>query len=361
MALFLLALSCYLVIGRPIKYDTLSSVAYSIVISPAILALANATKYATALWDPIVIGLALCAPVIAGRSWRYGFAMATRFVATLTILLAIGLTIGKRKYIEGILYTTVDRSSQQFGMGQSPNFVLHDAWSLIGLVVVIAALGTILLFMSKSRTQFALPSMLLVLATVAAPLDQARIGTSVSLEKHAVFGAWFGCILAGYAFARLLRYRPLVGVGAATLLIALSWFFTSQASSLVNWKPENPAFILGLKKLVHAGPQKYLIEGYIPAYYVGPSISSLQWKEAGTYSYIDPVTGQNLLNGPALADAIRHKVFALIVLNFTEPNDYAVADAIRRYGNYSIIGHLPPSEVGSNDRYTVWHVIGDQR
>jgi putative flippase GtrA len=360
MALFLLALSAYLVIGRRADYETLSAVAVSLVISPAVLALANAAKYATALWDPIVVGLALCAPVMAGRTWRYGIVMAARFTTVLALLLAIGLAIGKRKYIQGIVYTTVARSSKQIGMGQSPGLVLHDAWRWAGLVVVIAALGAMLLFLPGTRARFGVPGGLLVLAAVVAPLNQARIGTSVSLQKHIVFGAWFGCILVGYALARLLRYRPLIGAGAAALLIALASFYTGQAASFIGWRPENPAFITGLKKLVHPGSQKYLIEGYddIPAYYVGPTISSIQWKEAGTYDYVDPQTGRSYLNGPAFADAIRHKVFTLIILNFTEPNDYAIAYAIGRYGGYRVAGHLPPSGVGSHSTFTVWRVAG---
>jgi putative flippase GtrA/4-amino-4-deoxy-L-arabinose transferase-like glycosyltransferase len=368
MTLFLLALSSYLVIGRRINYDSLSAVAASVVIAPTVLALANAAKYATALWDPIVIGLVLCAPVVANRTWRYGLSMATRFSAVLSLLLATGLAIGKSKYIQGILYTTLNRSSQQVGMGQSPSLVLHDALVWVGLVVAIAVVGALLLFLSGARARFAVPGILLVLAAVAAPLNQARIGTSTSLQKHVVFGAWFGCILAGYALTRLLRYRPLILAGATALLIGLSSFYTSQATSFVSWPAENPAFIAGLKQLVHPGSQKYLIEGYddIPAYYIG-SVSSIQWKEAGDYSYIDPQTAEFLLNGPALTDAIRHRVFTLVILNFThatpnEPsNDYAVADAIARYGGYRIIGHLPPSAVGSHDTYTVWGVMGGQQ
>ena len=367
MALFLLALSSYLVIGRRTNYDSLSAVAASVVIAPAVLALANAAKYATALWDPIVIGLVLCAPVVAKRTWRYGISLATRFSAVLTLLLVTGLAIGKTKYIEGILYTTLNRSPKVAGMGQSPILVLHDSLIWVGLVVAIAVVGALLLFLSGARARFAVPGILLVLAAVAAPLNQARIGTSTSLQKHVVFGAWFGCILAGYALTCLLRYRPLISAGAAALLIGLSSFYTGQAASFVSWPAENPAFIAGLKQLVHPGSQRYLIEGSddIPAYYVG-SVSSIQWKEAGTYSYIDPQTGKFLLNGPALVDAIRHRVFTLVILNFTDPtpnepsNDYAVADAIAHYGGYQIIGHLPPSSIGSHHTYTVWRVTGGQ-
>jgi 4-amino-4-deoxy-L-arabinose transferase-like glycosyltransferase len=355
MALFLLALAAYLAIGRRDAHRTLAGTGTLAVIAPAVLALANAAKYATALWDPVVIGLALCAPVLDGRPWRDGRRQAARFAAVLGCALAAGLAVGKGKYVAGILYTTVDRSSSQVGMGQSPEVVLDKAWEWVGVVVVGAAAGLILLVASRRRSAAMVAvGALLMAAVVAAPLNQARIGTVVSLQKHVVFGAWFGCVLAGYALERLLRYRALIGAAAIALVTVLSAYYAHQASAFYGgWRPESPAFITGLRQLVRPGSQRYLIEGYddIPAYSVG-SVGSLQWKEAGAYSYA------GLTGDPALADAIRHRVFALVILNYQEPQDYAVAADIARLGGYRVAGRLPPSGAGSHSAYTVWRVTG---
>jgi hypothetical protein len=207
---------------------------------------------------------------------------------------------------------------------------------------------------------------ILVLACIAAPLNQARIGTSVSLHKHVVFGAWFGCFLAGYAVTRILRVRVLIAACALAALVLLGAVNAMTAQTFYgNWPTENMAFIAALKPYVHSGDDRYLLSGYddIPAYYVG-SVSSVQWKEAGDYSYTDPQTGQVLVNGPAFADAIRHQVFSLIILNFQggvpgEPaNDYAIAADIAKYGGYKIVGHLPPDDSASRNYYTVWRVTG---
>jgi putative flippase GtrA/4-amino-4-deoxy-L-arabinose transferase-like glycosyltransferase len=365
MALFLLTLSVYLVLGHRNAHEALRATARLTVIAPTVLALANAAKYATALWDPIVIGLVICASVVDGQTGRQGRAQAVRFTMTLTCLLGVGLAIGKAKYIQGIFYTTVDRSSSQVGMGQSPLLVLDKTWEWIGIVIAVASLGMLLLATAgnRSRAVTAIGGLLL-LATIAAPLNQARIGTTVSLQKHVVFGAWFGCILAGYALERILRYRALVGAGVLTILTVLSAFYVGQATAFYhNWRPENPAFVTALRELVHPGVDRYLIEGYddIPAYYVGSSINSLQWKEAGSYSYIDPQTGITYQGDEALDDAIKHKVFALIILNYQEPQDYAIAADIAKYSNYRIAGHLPPSGIGSHSTYTVWRVTGGQK
>jgi putative flippase GtrA len=362
MALFLLVLSVYLTIGRRNAHATLAGAAILTVLAPTALALANATKYATALWDPIVIGLAFCAPVLNGQTWRNGRDQAVRFAAVLACLLGIGLAIGKAKYIQGILYTTVDRSSSQVGMGQSPVLVLDKTWAWIGIVIAAAVIGMLLLITSSNRSKVLLViSALLLLATVAAPLNQARIGTTVSLQKHVVFGAWFGCILAGYGLERLLRFKAMIGAGVLVLLTALSAFYTRQATDFYHsWSPENPAFIIKLRTLVHPGTDRYLIEGYddIPAYYVGSSVSSFQWKEAGSYSYKDPLTGATYAGDAAFADSIKHKVFTYIILNYQEPQDYSIASDITKYRDYRIAGYLPPSGIGSHAVYTVWRVIG---
>ncbi|HEX3962630.1 MAG TPA: GtrA family protein [Trebonia sp.] len=372
MALFLLALSAYLVLGRKNAYDTLTDVAISTVTAGAVLALANADKYATALWDPVVIGLAFCAPPMAGYAWRYGIGRALRVAVTLGAFLAVGLAVGKAKYVQGILYTTVNRSSSQLGMGQPASLVLHDAWKWVGYVVVLAIIGALFLLGSKRRFPDAmrgallLLGLLLVLAALAAPLNQARIGTSVSLQKHVDFGAWFGCIIAGYAITRVLRFRVLIGLACCALIAPLAATNAITAQGYYTWPTENMAFIAALKTYVRPGDQKYLISGYddIPGYYIN-YVSSIQWKEAGTYSYLDPQSGQYLLNGPAFADAIKHRVFTLIILNFApnngpdEPaNDYLIAADIAKYGTYKVVGHLPPSESSSNNFYTVWRVTG---
>lgn len=373
MALFLLALSAYLVVGRQNAYDTLTDVACSTVIAGAVLALANADKYATGLWDPVVIGLACCAPPMAGYPWRYGVGRALRFAVALGAFLAAGLAIGKAKYVEGIMTTTVARSSSQIGMGEPGSLVLHDAWNWVGLVLVLGVLGMLFLLGSGSRfphaTRGALAFLgfLLLVAAVVAPLNQARIGTTVSLQKHVIFGAWFGCVLAGWALDRMLRFRVLIGACCCALLVPVAAVNAITAQGLYNWPTENPAFISALREYVRPGNERYLISGSadVPAYYMD-DVSSLQWKEVGSYSYVDPQTGETLYNGPALADAIKHRVFTLIILNFDgngladEPaDDYMVAADIVSYGGYKIVGRLPPSDSSSNDYYTVWRATGD--
>ena len=198
MALFLLTLSAYLVIGHQ-RDDTLMSATLVTAVAPVVLGLADATKYATVLWNPVIIGLAACGPVLAGRTWRYGLRRAASFTAVLLALLGAGLMVGKAKYITGIKYTTLNRSQQLPGMGQPASLVFHDTWLWISVVLVLAAIGLFIASVGAPQRRrgatIAVGSLLLI-GTFAAPVEQARLGTTVALQKHLVFGAWFGCILA---------------------------------------------------------------------------------------------------------------------------------------------------------------------
>jgi Dolichyl-phosphate-mannose-protein mannosyltransferase len=367
MALFLLTLSAYLVIGYQ-RDDTLMSATLVNAVAPVVLGLADATKYAAVLWNPVIIGLAGFGPVLGGQTWRYGLRRAASFTVVLLAVLGAGLMVGKSDYITGIKYTTLDRSQQLPGMGQPASLAFHDTWLWIGVVLVLAAIGLFIASVGASQGRrgatIAVGSLLLI-GLFAAPVEQARLGTTVSLQKHLVFGAWFGCILAGYALRSVLRWRVLVAIAYTFVLAAGAWYYADQASQLYHrWQPINMTFIRELRSMVQPGQQRYLLDEnvYLISYYTADGINSLQWKNSAQYSYTDPQTGKTLLNGPAFADAIRRRAFTLIVLNFAgilgdnRANDLDVVSDIAHYGGYHVVGYLPPSLIGSSSDYTVWQV-----
>lgn len=363
MALFLLALSAYLVLGRQHKWDTLTTTLTVTVVAPSVLALDNATKYATALWDPFLLGLTICIPVIGGQSWRYGIGVGVRFVGILGSLLGVGIVIGKRKYWQGILQTTVARNpAHNANMGQPPSLIFRDTWQWIGILLIFILLGVIVIVAAHWRGPLLAVGVLLAGAAVVAPLNQARIGTTTSLQKHVVLGAWFGSVLAGYGLRRLLNWRLPVAVGILGLLAGGFIYYTVQATLLYEgWSRENPVFISELSRLTPAGPERYLIEGHSDtvAYYTGRA-TSLQWKEGAdnSYTYVDPQTGTLFAGKAAYTDAVEHRAFTLIILNGQEDNDSTVENAIVKYRDYHVLTTLPPSTEKSTALYTVWALNG---
>ncbi len=131
MSMFLLALATWCVAGAGERGEATSRMA----LGGVALALANATVYSTALFDPVVIVLAVLV------AWPAGRRVAVRRCATLltvtAALLIAGLLLGGGSYLTGITETTVDRAA-----GSDPILsVLGDAWSWTGVVLVLAWCG----------------------------------------------------------------------------------------------------------------------------------------------------------------------------------------------------------------------------
>jgi hypothetical protein len=97
----------------------------------------------------------------------------------------------------------------------------------------------------------------------------------------------------------------------------------------------------------------------VTAYYLGPSVQWAQWANTWTFSYTDPATGKQLQNGPAYADAIRHRYFTVIVLNFgdTYAEDQIITTDINRFGGYRLTTVIPYRTDAGSSAYRIWTLI----
>lgn len=287
-----------------------------------ILALSNATKYASALWDPAVVALAGLALHRTGNGPGRIKAAVCRAaaVAAITVgLEVLGVTAGGEMYVVGIGLTTTNRPED----GTAASLVLHDAWDWVGVVLVMSGAAVCAAAARSRRREFGVIAALFA-AAAAAPANQARIHVVTSLQKHVDFGAWFGAVAAGYlvtVLATVLRHRAqriaaaLLAAGAVVAVAAPPGY--AQASGYIDTWPSSANLIPALRPLVHRGTGRYLVENYeVPAYYLGPAINVQQWQETWYFLYQDPQTGQALSGVPAFETAIREHYFTLIVLNF---------------------------------------------
>lgn len=201
MALFLLALASWLVVraeGRPGEL--------LLILAGLVLALADATKYATGLWDPVVIALAMLTTTRGGwfRSVLRGVRMAIYVAAPLAVAL---FEFGGRSYIRGLLFTTIDRKAG--GTQVTAGAVFLDSFNWVGIVFVIAAIGVGISFTQSVRVRMLCGT--LTAAILLAPAEQARIHIITSLHKHVAFGAWFAASVAGYALGKGSQANPVKG------------------------------------------------------------------------------------------------------------------------------------------------------
>ena len=338
MALFLLTLAAWLSVRSSscrVRGRTTLLIAAGIV-----LTIADEVKYATALFAPVVLAIA------ALTVWRrHGAraslaALATALCSWLVLLTAAVVSAG-REYWLGITTSTLARSPSNADV----TTVLRSAYTWTSLILVLAILGTVL----ASRSDKPGRLLLAVLATAAllAPAAQAILHTTVGLQKHVVFGAWFAAIAAGYAMARLSRVDP--GYGWASVMalpIAASTLFGSmgQAGSLDRAWPDSSGLIRTLGSAIRSHPGHYLAEDYdVEAYYLRSQAPWQRWSSTYYFRY-----GAEPPGAASYAAAITRHYFSLIILDFgdTATTDAGIVADMSDVGGYYVLAR--------DGRFTVW-------
>jgi 4-amino-4-deoxy-L-arabinose transferase-like glycosyltransferase len=133
MALFLLALASWLVVRAQGRLAELL-----LIMAGLVLALADATKYAAGLWDPIVIALAMLTATRGG--WVRSVLRGVRTAIYAAVPLAVALFgFGGHSYINGLLFTTITRKAG--GTTVTAATVFLDSFNWVGIVFVIAIIG----------------------------------------------------------------------------------------------------------------------------------------------------------------------------------------------------------------------------
>jgi 4-amino-4-deoxy-L-arabinose transferase-like glycosyltransferase len=338
LALFLLSLAAWLGV-RSADCQLWSRITL-LIGTGVILAAADAVKYATALFTPVVLIL------VALTAWRQrgapaGLAASFGVLCSWLVLAVAVVAAGGHEYWVGITTSTLDRPQSNFAV----TTVLQHAYVWMSLILVLAVLGSVLATRIERRAKL-LPAVLTA-AALLAPVEQARLHTTVSLQKHVVFGAWFAAIAAGYAMACLSRVDPGRGWAAVMALpIAASTLFGSmgQAASLYEVWPNSAAVIRVLQSAVHSHPGNYLAEDYdVEAYYLRADVPWRRWSNTYYFRYPGALPG-----APSFETAIGRHYFSLVILDFgdTAVTDREITADMHRAGGYYVMARA--------GRFTVW-------
>jgi 4-amino-4-deoxy-L-arabinose transferase-like glycosyltransferase len=208
MAIALLALATCLGLRAAATTPTRRTVL--MVLAGLVLASADATKYAAALFDPVVIA-AVMAYGWRQRGRRSALAAAAVLLLTTVAVLAAAVLIGGHSYWHAVMSTTLARPTGDV----APAGVIYVSAIWAGGVMVLALIGAAAVFVIAERWAMRCLAFVLAGAAFLAPAEQARIHTITSLFKHVGFGAWFGCIVAGFGLASLQDVVPTTKVAAA--------------------------------------------------------------------------------------------------------------------------------------------------
>ena len=162
--------------------------------------------------------------------------------------------------------------------------VAQSSWELTGLIAVLAAVGALAAFRSRSNS---LSEKLILCCCAAAallvPVEQTRLQTGTSLDKHLALGAWFASIAAGYALSRLveaIRWRRSVAIACAAAAITFpatnGWI---SAFSVYHLWPNATPYIAAMRPLVAKSTGNLLVVEYssLTEYYAGDTGNWQRW------------------------------------------------------------------------------------
>jgi 4-amino-4-deoxy-L-arabinose transferase-like glycosyltransferase len=368
MSLALVALAAWFVV----RAGDRGTAARWMVAAGVMLALANATAYSSVLFDLFVAALAgLTAAQVT--SWRTA---ARRIAALLTVtagLLAAGAWLGGASYRTGFARTTL----AQVPDSAPPLTVLSHSWYWAGLVVILAVSAVVISAVSRQGwTRTALLA-ILASAAVAGPLEQARMHTESSLNKHVGLGAWFAAMAAGYAVDRFIAAAPAGRARAITLtacVAALAFpvaLGAGQSLAIATSWANARSFIAVLRPYAEHGSGRLLVEDPSIAEYYLPAGN--QWQRwSSTRSIVLP-SGASVGGPPASASVaaagtasdyarfIAAGYFSVVALNFADTTalDHQLAADLQRNPYYQIVQvvpygiEIPPVGQGT---YVIWQL-----
>lgn len=322
MALMLMATAAYCAV----RAATSTSFKWLLLL-PALLLAANATKYASLLFDPVIISMA--ALLLRPASWRRVTQRAAVLASTTAVLLSVVALLAGTSYIKGILATTLARKSGNAGVPfgwsvATPMQVLLTSWDWIGLVACLGALALLVAAPFRRERRHVALLGLCVSAGLLVVLEYVHLRSLVSANKHEDFGAWFMCISAGYALARgaeLARHwygkLPFIAVAvAATAAVAVT-YVAKPTGALDGSNVIIPQAQAMRPYLTSPGSRRFLLAGQQGAleipYYLHINIPWSQVTNDNYIKYQVPGRPDTFIEGPAgFKAAIRDHYFALV-------------------------------------------------
>lgn len=382
MLVFLMALSVWCAVHGVRRQDFTRWIAAS----AAALILANAAAYSSAIFDPVVVAIAFLATdqEQSLKLAKMRAAALATYVISVLILLA---DAGGGFYWTGISETVLSRAH-----GTTPvSTVLITAWQWVAPVAVVAVAGLLVCAATeRSRSQRIL-LVVLGAALLVVPLEQARIHTTTSLDKHLDIGAWFAAIAAGYSVSVVSRLRVpaavrtripapvrthmsalvsmrfptlvrvIVTAAAVTgLAIPLLTGFV-QARALFQW-PNSRSFVDAFRPLAEHSTGPLLVEAPSPVrYYLGSAVRWQRWSSTWAITLPDghSVGSDGVTNSgiPGIyTRRIAQGYFGLVALSSTTTPalDRQIIQAITKSHRYRFVESVPYQSPYYPASYAIW-------
>lgn len=347
MAVFLLALAAWLTVRAAGRLSE-----PLLITAGLALALADAAKYATGLWNPVIFALAVISATRGG--WLRTIARGARLAGYTGVPLVIAtLGFGGHAYVQGITNTTLAPASSLVSATSPATSVLWTAATYIGILLGLAIAGTAAAWRCGARTR--LLCLTLTIAAVLAPIDEARLHLLTALYKHVVFGGWFAAIMAGYALARATDVNKAKGwrIGVATAAF-LSVIGYNQATGMFGYWPPSSPLMTAMTRALSGTSGPVLADNsdsYIIRYvFYRDGLANNVVSDDARISSLGVSSG-------SLASEIRSNDFAVIEADVSaaagQP-DAALLAALRNAGGYRLYARIPWHDYYTHGFFEIW-------
>jgi len=335
-----------------------------ILLAVTVLFIADASKYAACLFDPVVVIVIACFHSHA-RGRRAGTLAGLTGVLGIVAAITTAVALAGPQYWAGITTTTLSRESSNW-----PAFgIVYTSIGWVGIITLLAVLGAAATSCANRSVPVRTLVWTLVGASLLAPAEQARIHVFTSLFKHVAFGAWFAAPVAGYALTAFIRAIPAAkaraGLRVALSIIALSGLagVLLAADHFGNWANTNP-LVGTLTTALRDHPGQLLVDATPPFEYYLQNVEPWQ-----------SITSAPNYNKAALNAAIRQRRFAVIVLSYAvgggdcgnaDPAikktqaqclhnvDLTMLADIIKSGAYQLITRIPYKTTSFQSAYMIW-------
>lgn len=347
--------------------------------SAAFLAAANLATYSSTISDPVVVTVAFVAwwPLMGlRRAFRRSVVLAA---TTLALLGALPTLFG---LWPGIMTTVLARPPGDSGILS----VLRSSWSWTGLIALLAAVGAFVAAARVERRSRVILLLVLAGASLLVPLEQARLQTGWSLDKHLAYGIWFAAMGAGYTVDTVLRFPRTAPQRITVLLCAAALIFPAArgwqgAERVYHLWPNSSSFIAAFKPLAAQTSRPILIAdtaGDIPMYSTPQGhqwrrwrslpmrpqgITRGKWKTYYTHRLQKGRFGVVVLllrgvgQAPALPSSkgvIERQVLRATARDSSKPGAYALTQALKGDPNYQLATVGPYNSGVSDGMYVIW-------
>jgi hypothetical protein len=254
---------------------------------PLALLAANAVKYASVLFDPVVFGLA--ALFISHKGWKLA---AQRFAALSTaalLMIILAVYLAGSAYFKGIAFTTLARKTGTqviiSDVYAPTHAIILSWWDWAGAILIIGVLALLMSMLIFRERRNAAVLAILLSASVLVIAEYVHLHALTSFSKHADFGAWFTCMGGGYALARAAELTrrwyvkfPLIAI-ALTAAIFVGFHYSD--SGIGGPLRDSRLFVL-LKPYLELKNGRYLLGGVLDTQMIYTEHINAAW-----YQYVD--------------------------------------------------------------------------